>query len=189
MSNDFMFDIETLGVDSTSIVLSAGIIYFNLEEQFNFNDLVARSLFVKFEVTEQRLKKRSLTPSTLQWWQDQSKAAKELSLYPAPEDLGAAEGIAQLKKYIKEHGSDKSMFWARGSLDQMCIDSLCRSFDLDPIANYNNWMDVRTAIRCLKETATSRGYCTVPGFDQDLVDAHNPVADCARDIMLVRYGV
>jgi hypothetical protein len=84
--------------------------------------------------------------------------------------------------------SDKQTMWARGSLDQMAIDSLAVKFGLEELTGYAQWRDVRTAIDILY--GTTNGYVEVvhPLFQRHQVIKHHPVHDCALDAMQLLYG-
>lgn len=190
-----MFDIETLGVESTTVILSAGIIYFDPEADADctYEELVARGLFVKFNAKDQvnRLG-RTISKSTLDWWNKQGEFQQKASLIPSAEDdLLAEDGIRVLHKYINKYMGgkkwDTETMWARGSLDQMAIDSLCNKAGVEPIAPFNRWRDMRTAIDMLY--GTSNGYADVHGLNMDEVAKHHPIPDCALDILMLLRGV
>ena len=46
----FMFDVETLGVDSNSVVLSAGLVHFEPGANQSYQDLLDNACFVKFKI-------------------------------------------------------------------------------------------------------------------------------------------
>jgi len=186
----FMVDVETLDSESTAVILSAAIIHFQIGEQYTYEELLDKALFVKFNAREQiETYKRSTTKDTLEWWSKQHEYVRKISLVPTPEDLSAIEGINQIKAYMAKFPEKDQTLWARGSLDQMSIDSLCKSSKQDLIAPYNNWRDVRTAVDLLCSTAKS-GYATVdhPTFQRHNVVKHHPTHDCALDIMMMLYG-
>jgi len=185
----YMIDLETLGVESTSVVLSIGIIQFDLDEKPVYKDLLARSMFVKFDVKYQiKNLKRTMVKSTAEWWSKQSKIVRSKSLTPGIYDLTPEEGLDIIRGYAHlDKNSDKNgdvTFWARGCLDQACLDSLSNQVCGDILIPYSNWRDVRTAVDLLCDDA-SRGYCKVPGFDSGVVYKHDPVCDCAYDIMML----
>lgn len=181
----FMFDIESTGIESTSVILSAAITYFDFDEKKSYQEYVQDSCFVKFDRAEQESLGRINTPSTLEWWEKQAEIPKSVSLYPSRDDLSARIGIEIMRTYINTHGGANQIIWARGSLDQMAIDSLCRAIDIEPLTRYNNWRDVRTAIDFLSSTANN-GYCKIKNFNPDLhVIKHDPRNDCALDIMML----
>lgn len=186
----FMFDVETLDTESTAVVLSASIIHFDITEKFSYEDLLERACFVKFDSKEQiQHLKRTFNNRTLEWWNTQHDFAKTISLKPTDEDLTAVDGINKIKAYMAQFPEPEQTIWARGSLDQMVIDSLCYATEQEPIASYAVWRDVRTAVDLLAETAKS-GYCTVdhPTFQRHNVIKHHPTHDCALDIMMLVYG-
>ena len=190
----FMFDIETLGVESTTVILSAGIIHFDpeMDTEISYNDLCQRGLFVKFNAKDQvKRLDRTISKSTLDWWNKQGQWQQESSLVPSESDLLAEDGIKAIHKYINKYMGgkkwDTESIWARGSLDQMAIDSLCNKAGVDPIAPFNRWRDMRTAIDMLY--GTSNGYCKVQDLSMDEVAKHHPVPDCALDILMLLRGV
>jgi hypothetical protein len=186
----FMFDIETLGVESTSVILSLGIVHFDKGVD-NYSDLIENGLFIKFNANEQvKQYNRTIDKDTITWWSKQNEYARATNFIPHESDLTVMDGLGILKRYIKKHRTDDNeVFWARGSLDQVCIDSLCKAADEDLITFYNNWRDVRTAIDFISEKPKN-GYCTVahPTFNRDDVCKHHPVHDCALDVMMLLYG-
>lgn len=186
----YMFDVETLDVESTSVILSASIIEFDPSDTTKtYQDYLDTALFVKFNVAEQiKNYKRTISKDTVEWWSKQHDYVRKTSLVPSPDDVTTIEGIDLLKDYIGDNASN-STFWARGSLDQMVIDSLCKVAGQELIAPYHVWRDIRTALDCLTETSRN-GYCKLK-IDFDVgahVVKHHPTHDCAYDIMMLVHG-
>lgn len=101
----------------------------------------------------------------------------------------AEDAMKVLHNYMNKFvNATNQTMWARGSLDQMAIDSLAKKLDMQPITGYNMWRDVRTAVDLL--SGSSNGYCDVkhPTFDRAQVIKHHPVHDCALDVMMMLYG-
>mgnify|MGYP003339887124 FL=1 len=170
-------------------VLSAALVHFDPERRPTYQDLLDDACFVKFKVKEQAHNGRTITKSTLEWWKTQHEYVKKVSLDPSPEDVSARQGIETLYTYMaKFPNADKQTMWARGSLDQLAIDSLCDAIDMQPITGYNMWRDVRTAVDILY--GTTNGYVEVehPLFKRHEVIKHHPVHDCALDAMQLMYG-
>ncbi len=185
----FIFDVETLGVESNAVILSAALIHFDPEKRPTYQDLIVDACFVKFKAKEQANNGRTITKSTLEWWKTQHEYVKKVSLDPSTDDVSARDGIATLYAYMnKFENANKQTMWARGSLDQLVIDSLCDALDLEPITGYNMWRDVRTAVDILY--GTTNGYVDVdhPLFKRHEVIKHHPVHDCALDAMQLMYG-
>lgn len=188
MTKSFVVDLETMGLESNTIVLSAAVVYFSLDEDVEYSDLLKRACFVKFNAKEQAANKRTVTKSTLEWWKEQAAEVQEFSIKPQRTDLSMVDGLLTLKKYIDKHSDKNSWYWTRGAFDQMVLESLCRTAQVDPLYRYNMNMCIRTAIRCLKETSDPRGYCTIPSFDKDLVAKHNPIHDVCYDALQLIKG-
>lgn len=186
----FIFDVETLGVESNSVVLSAALIHFDPLEKPDYQKLLDDAIYVKFNAKEQiQQHKRIVDSNTLDWWKKQHEYIRSLALDPKPDDLSAVEGIDYLQKYVRKFPDwKKQTMWARGSLDQLVIDSLTYKLDLEPITSYNMWRDVRTAVDIMY--GSTNGYCEVehPTFNRAAVIKHHPVHDCALDAMMLMYG-
>lgn len=190
----FCYDIETLSKESTSVLLSAAITHFDMEQtddlDAEFVSLVENSLFVKFDAKEQIEKyKRVVNKETLQWWEKQSDFARNLSFKPTKQDVSVINGINLLRNYIQRysmHGED-NIVWIRGSLDQLVTESLCTAAGVEPIEHFANYRDIRTAVDILA-TTSKRGYCqmTKP-FNRDLVVKHHPSHDIALDVLMLKY--
>jgi hypothetical protein len=185
----FVFDVETLGVESNAVVLSAAMVHFDPEKRPTYQDLLNDACFVKFNAKEQMDVGRTVSKSTLEWWKEQHEYVKKVSLEPSREDMTVENGMQMFYDYMaKFPNASKQTMWARGSLDQLAIDSLAVKFGLQEITGYNMWRDVRTAVDVLY--GTTNGYVEVdhPLFKRHEVIKHHPVHDCALDAMQLMYG-
>jgi len=184
----YIFDIETMGIESNSAILSLACIYFNPEEKPTYEQLVDSAFFVKLDAKDQiqRLN-RVVSRSTLEWWKKQPVEVQNFSLLPSEEDLKAEDALVKFALWVNQFPDYKSStIWARGNLDQMCLGSLETELDRKPILHFSRWRDVRTAVDLL--TGSNNGYCSIPNFDESKVIKHNPIHDCAYDAMMLMYG-
>ena len=189
----FMFDIETLGVASDSVVLSMACIHFDPRTNPTYKELKESAFFVKLDAKDQvnRLG-RKVDKKTVEWWGKQCLNVKTKSLTPCKDDILVEDALSMLRTWVKERDDGKCYVWARGSMDETVLQGLERNVTGtkdDPIFPYNRWRDVRTAIDFL--TGNYNGYCQVdhPDFNYDIdVTKHDPVDDCALDIMMLIYG-
>lgn len=190
----FMYDVESLSVESTAVVLSAAIIHFDdsikeyTDSEKIYNQLLFSGLMVKFNVEEQiKNYKRIIDKDTVEWWSKQHEFVRKSSLTPSEKDLSVKDGFDKIRTYIKSREPKNTIVWARGSLDQMVTDSLCKAAGLEPIVSYNDWRDVRTAVDMTAETSL-RGYCelSIP-FERAQVIKHHPLHDCAYDVMMLMF--
>lgn len=188
----FAIDIETLGLDSNAVVLSAAIIHFDpANKDVSFNDLLMEASYVKFDAKEQIEKyNRTITKSTVDWWKTQSKVVRDYTIKPsAIHDHSLVDGMSVLYDYVNSRNNGrKETMWSRGSLDQLCLDSLSRAIGNRTITEYYNWRDFRTAIDILY--GTSRGYCEIndPTFDPQSVIKHLAHHDVCYDVMMLLKG-
>src|ERR1017187_9157255 len=102
----YSVDIETLGLESNAVILSAAIIHFDLEKDafVTFEELLQRSLTVKISVMPQVAgpKGRQIDKSTVDWWMKQSLESRILSFNSSPTDLMPVNAIAVLRNYIDQ---------------------------------------------------------------------------------------
>lgn len=192
----FVFDVETLGKESNSVILSMAAIYFNPDEQPDHKKLFEEAFFVKFDVEDQiKRLHRKVGKTTMQWWAKQCENVRIKSFKPNPSiDVKFEDGYEQMRQWAKTKNDPKCYVWARGNLDQLVLDSFEEQLEIEPIWDFSRWRDVRTAVDFLFNT--NRGYVPVDTppwmdkFDPALhITKHNPIDDCVFDAMMMMYGV
>jgi hypothetical protein len=186
----FTFDVETLGVESSSVILSMACIHFEPESKPTYKELKDSAFFVKLNVRDQvENYSRKIDKGTIAWWEKQCLNARNWSYIPDKNDKPLAEGVAALHEWANSKNDKASWVWARGSLDDVILQAAERQVKVEPVFAYSRWRDVRTAVDLL--TLSKNGYCEVghPEFlyERD-VTKHNPIDDCALDIMMLLYG-
>ena len=187
----FVFDVETLGKESNSVMLSMAAVYFDPTTNPSPDDLRNGSFFVKFDVEDQiRRLNRKVGKTTMQWWSKQCDNVKNKSFRPSVEDIKFEDGYEAMRKWAESKNDPDCWVWARGNLDQLVLDDIEEQCGLEPIWLFNRWRDVRTAVDFLYNT--TNGYVDVdyPGFDsKNDISKHNPIDDCLLDAMMLMYGV
>jgi hypothetical protein len=187
----FIFDVETLGKRSNSVILSMACIYFDPDAKPSPQELRDGAFFAKFDVRDQHNRLgREMGQSTMDWWKKQCENVKIASFKPSQYDERFEDGYERMREWVKEKNDDKCWVWARGNLDQLVMDDIEEQIGLTPIFPYSRWRDVRTAIDFLYNTTD--GYVNVdyPGFNSQLhITKHNPIDDCIFDAMMMMYGV
>lgn len=189
----FGMDIETLGVESTSVILSVGLCYVEDTSPRSYQDILDKSIFIKLNAKEQIDNyNRIVDKSTLEWWNKQGDYAKERNYKPKKTDFGVVEGLNAINKWVESVGKKDSLCWIRGSLDQMCLDSLCKAAGVSTPFKYNSYRDVRTALDFIYP-GCKNGYVDVDpelclGFTPDMVLKHSPEFDTAYDLAMMLYG-
>lgn len=193
----FVFDVETLSVESTCVVLSCAMTYMgdideNTEDSLEevYSDLLEnKTLYIKFLAKEQIDAGRHVSKSTLEWWKKQDADIRALAFNPSKEDVTVDVGVRRINNFMRKFGYDgkNTIIWIRGTLDQMAIDSLCKWFEVEPITSFANWRDVRTAVDLLAETS-NKGYCHLrKHFNPDIVKKHDPRHDCCYDALMLTF--
>jgi hypothetical protein len=183
----FIFDIETLGTRSDSVILSWACIYFESGKVYNYAELYSSAFFIKLDVLDQRKRlNRYIDRGTVDWWDKQCDLVKRKSFIPQDGDMKVEDAYYRFKEWVEERKEGNYYVWARGNLDQIVFDDLQKSIGLETIFNYNRWRDVRTAVDLMYNRAD--GYCDIEGFDRSVVYKHDPVHDCAYDVMMLLYG-
>lgn len=189
----FFFDVETLSVESTAVILSAALLYVvpeDLPEDNNlaYDQLLASACFVKFNAKSQTLPpyNRTVDSDTLGWWKKQGAYQRECSLLPSPTDVSVPDGVKLLRESFESKPKNLPV-WVRGSMDQPALESLLKSFKIPTFVFYNNFRDVRTAVELLYPLSKG-GYVEIPDFDRDRVIKHHPSHDCAIDALMLLRG-
>ena len=192
----FIFDVETLGKESNSVILSMAAIYFDTTKTPSHTELRESAFFVKFDVEDQiKSLNRRVGKSTMEWWSKQCDNVRAVSLKPNKAiDVKFENGYEDMRAWAKSKNDTNCWIWARGNLDQLILDSFEEQLEIEPIWPFARWRDVRTAIDFLY--GTTKGYCKVvtppwvETFDKDLhITKHNPIDDCVLDAMMLMYGV
>jgi len=186
----FMFDVETLGKRSNAVILSLAVTHFDPDGKPSPDELRKNTKFIKFDAEDQiKRLKRSVTPSSIDWWKNQCENVKRKSVYPTPIDAVFEQGYEEMRQWAAQYKEPKSWVWARGNLDQLVIDDIEEQLGLNPVFPFSRWRDVRTAIDFLYGTDTGYVKVNYPSFNKDLhITKHNPVDDCILDVMMLLYG-
>ena len=194
----FILDIESTSTESTTVILSVAIVYFNEKKgDHTWESLMNDAFFVKISAKDQiENYKRTISKSALEWWAKQCKEARDISYTPKKSDLSAKDAIAALRGYVKLYTKNpKNEFcWTRGNLDQLALDSFFYSVgEENSLFPFWCYRDVRTFIDFNTETG-ARGYATIdpekyPGiWDKSVVVKHSPRDDVCYDILQILYG-
>lgn len=189
----FALDIETLSVESTTVVLSIAMIHVGDQEQPEdptefYHQLLDSAITVKLSAKQQIKDGRIVTKDVVDWWNKQVLIAKQVSFIPHKNDLSVVDAIEKLRAWVVTKPDWKTApVWVRGSLDQPSVDSLCRQYDIPQLFPYNSYRDARTAMEIIYPKSKA-GYVEVPGFDNANVIKHIPAHDCAYDLLMLMRG-
>lgn len=184
-----MIDWETLAIGGDAVVLSLGIIPFDLGEDKTFAELVSQGQHHKFEVASQVQKHgRRIDTSTVEWWAGQGEEAKRV-LEPNHLYDKQIEVIPDIVKTVidKLDCKPKEAFWySRGSMDYEILTHIYQSLGVPLPYAYYAIRDTRTALHwCV---GAERGNIDLPDGYLDGFVKHNASHDCASDILQLQYA-
>lgn len=170
------FDLETLGTQQTSCILSIGVTTFNLNVQDDFDTLVSRGTNIILELGPQKKQGLTTDPDTLEWWKEQSEFS--MRVFREAEPVHPLNLIKQLEVNL---GLKYSQFchmpwWARGShFDGGILLNMCQMFDMPELWYYQNCRDVRTFMMFFPDFER--------GEAPESCIMHNSLHDAALDAM------
>lgn len=128
----FVYDLETLGVNETAVILSIGCVYIDSMEPCSYQDLMQKSFFVKLDAKYQIEKlHRQVTSSTLDWWKKQSAAARETSYKPSNRDVTPEVALQLLRNFVYGHTKQSRVkCYTRGSMDVIVTEHLANQVNM-----------------------------------------------------------
>lgn len=174
MYKEVIADVETLDTKPSSVVVSIGLVKFNLDEQDSFDTLddPARSFYAVLDIDHQITHHaRTLSGSTIKWWMTQDSQARAL-FRGAPVSVPDA-----LKAMIKWVGKTDSNLWGNGAtFDNMILMSLFEDYGMAFPFRYWENLDLRT----LKYLAGSPKVSIPKGVAHNALDDAKHEALCAQ---------
>ncbi len=94
----FVFDVETLGKKSDSVILSMAAIYFNPDEKPSPQQMRDDAFYAKFDVKDQHTRlNRHMGKSTMEWWKKQCDNVKKVSFVPNEIDCVFEDGYEAMR--------------------------------------------------------------------------------------------
>ena len=130
-----MVDLETLSVTPDAVILTLGAVHFD-----PFNKGIIDELYIKFDLDDQDLLKRSIDPNTLDWWSKQDPKIIE-EAFNTDNRVKVSDAIDQFHKFA--YGCNK--FWSHGSVfDLMIIENLYRQLNREFPWKFWDLRDTRT---------------------------------------------
>lgn len=149
--SDAMIDVETLGTDPDCVVLSVGIVFFNINEEDNYETLddPKRSVYFALNPQEQIDMGRSVTFQTIDWWQEQDVMARKVFKECLKLDKADADNSDILRRIMHTLGECKDIcLWGNGSgFDNPIWNSLLKTYQIKNPFKFWNDNDLRTAKR------------------------------------------
>ena len=168
---DIMLDLETLGVDSNSVVISISAVEFNRK-----TGKIGREFEIGLDATEQEIRGGIINQSTLDWWAEQSvEARKELArLERHPVDVALKAYAVWIDK------SKATTVWGNGAtFDNVILENLFKRHNVAYPTKFWDNRCVRTLCDLLRINPKKTKFVGVP---------HRGLDDCKHQITYCMKG-
>lgn len=187
MSECVIYDFETLSQDTRNgVVLSFAILQYTekrfFDTPYTFEELVATSHFIKFDVQEQVKKYgRKIDKGTLDWWSQQGDEAKK-QLVPSSEDKSIAELYDFIDERITDRKNIRKTFTRGNTFDAMFLEYLMRDTGKSDPFHWSTIRDTRSMIEGMT-FGLDISNSFVPNELKNNFVKHDPRFDVAMDVM------
>lgn len=171
--SDVMLDIETMDTHvSRSVIISLAAVRFKLEE--HEPTIEKEGLFLPFDVRDQLIDGRIVSPKTQKWWSEQSAEARASALQDTA--MPTYNALATLTRWCMTH-PPVSIVWANGIVfDIGNLETLYLENKAKAPWEYNATRDARTIYNVLPQQRE------MPLSVRENVVAHDPMSDCVRQV-------
>lgn len=185
---DLIFDLETLGIkERNTVILSIGIVAFDIETISSFDQLVANGFYRKIDPVAQLKNGDAYSKETMEWWAKQSPKARALAFEPSKEDISVEQAFREAADWIKKSGYDykNSYVWSRGTAFD--FPKIEYRFDQIGVMPINLWKvrDIRTAIDIM--TGSTNGIYELDSEFLPNFVYHHALHDCAKDAVAMQH--
>lgn len=132
MKKHFMIDLETMGIRSTSAILSVGVVYFD-------RDKIIDTFYSNVHLADCLSHGMTTDKSTIDWWATQSAEARDA--WDKPDAPSLRDAMTGLVKFVGQHATvNEACPWGNGAdFDQPIIANAFWHLDADmPWKFYNS---------------------------------------------------
>lgn len=139
-----MLDLETMGFESNSAIVSIGVVAFDPE-----NDLLGETFYINVDLTSCLDYGLSVSGETIIWWLKQSSGARE-SLFENP--LPLKDALVMFGEFVQKFENPK--IWGNGiGFDNEIMKNAYKAVGLERPWGYRDDRDLRTLIDIGKSIA------------------------------------
>jgi hypothetical protein len=177
-----VIDTETLGIGSSSCILSIGVTLSTYENKdITFKELMDSGMYLKFDIAEQRKHKRTVNDETCKWWFTQPEEARKV-LKKSDQDVSIYSLYDKLTEFYSDRGVDiknvdlyeRSSGFDLGKLQDLFIED--QKYPEVPWNRHNTY-EISTALRFLG--FNRYGNMRVSDFSD--AQYHNAMSDATVD--------
>lgn len=170
--NHVMVDLETLGTNHDSVILSAALVLFNL------NGEIAISKEIHFDIDSCLENGLKVQGGTIKWWLEQSEDARFEITSPLKDRNSLELGLVEVENFIRRITEEYAL-----PLDPLYFWGNSASFDLGILKNAFNVVDRKVPWQYWEEMDMRTLTELLPG--QNVIfegTPHNPLDDCFYQI-------
>lgn len=168
MAKHIMLDLETMGNDSDAAIVAIGAVAF--EEDVGLQSAFYTAVKLESSVYHGL----AISPSTVLWWLEQSKEARQA--LTSPEAMDLRDALGAFSRFVSENGGDKAQVWGNGAaFDNVIIRNAYKAVKLD--VPWPFWND-----RCYRTLRALNTSVKVPdrgGVHHNALDDAKYQAECA----------
>lgn len=160
--NDVMLDLETLGVETDSVVISLGAVYFDPYSE-ELGKEILMTINDNSREDQVRNHGRYVSPSTVSWWMEQSRDAQRGS-FGVQNSYSTEEVLSAFTNFL----GPTTRVWGNGaSFDNVILANLYKAYGRQVPWHF-------TADRCYR---TVKNLPQAPGFIKRIGTLHNALDD------------
>ena len=172
-------DLESLGVTAGAVILSAGLAAFTLQGG------IVGTWYGVFSVESQCVMGRSVDPRTVQWWEQQSPAAKGAVAEAYNIKGRMVEGLDAIRAFIARFDNESYELggvWGYGAnFDNAALEDLAACYAAKPLWNYRKNRCGRTLVALVGSPAPKQ---VVPGVHHHALDDARFQAEWFRQCLI-----
>lgn len=177
--NAVMLDFETLDTSERPVLMSIGAVAFNLLNRDTVESLrvPGRGFYSTFNIDDQLSVGRTISQSTLLWWNQQSAEARQL--FTTLQTMDVSKSVMQMfHTFCTSWLSDE--LWCNGAADDgKWYATFCADFGIKPLFRYSKISCARTVYKLAKVKPDD--------FKVEGLVAHNAIDDCIGQILKLQH--
>lgn len=123
-------DTETLSLRSSAVILSIGVVWFDMSCVSEFNDLIKNGINLYLDQNVQKKMNRHVCPKTTAWWKEQNEEAARLFSETGIHPSKAAKEIENFLERVPAKKSELRWFCRGPQFDIAKLEDLYTQFDI-----------------------------------------------------------
>lgn len=135
-----ILDFETLGLHPNTVVLTAGLTWFDPDKEYTIDQLLNQSIEIPFDINSQ--KTRTIDGDTIKWWSLQNNDARAAAFNNGT-TYDLKDGALLIKEFITQHNIE-GLIGNGAGFDNVILKNICNQVGIDYPIHYGMDLDLRT---------------------------------------------